>query len=1354
MATRIIAFEIEVDGVTRVIDSFEKLESVVGDVSKLFRQSDFGTDTYRALNKELGRLKQLQIDGRAEIRKSARESVIAADSGRRSYEALNAQLVNLRNQYRQLSEAERNAIGGAKLRNEINALDKELKKIDKSIGLYQRNIGAYGQAFKSLGDIVTAGIITGGVTRAIEVAAAAIQDAVLVTADFNRQMGIVKQVSGATAQEWDMLTTLARDLGASTEFTASQVAQLEIEYSKLGFSAKQIEELLPASLNAATVSGESLGRTAEVVGATVRAFGLEASETGRVVDVLAKTFASSALDLSKWDTAVSQVGAVSVATGKEIEEIAALLGVLANSGFDASVASTSLRNIFLETAQEGITLEEALDDVAGAENSLVRAFELFGKRGAAAAVALSRQREEAARLNAVIEDSEGFAKRSAEAIRQDLRGALDSALSAVEALQISFVSTFGDALTNGINNFATLVRLIAGLISGSEEATKQFAALKREFVTFLPLVASFAVALGILNFQLLAAALRALPAYILQTRLAAIASRGFALASAALTVVLNANPFVLAASAIALIIGALTTAYQRSETFRATLSALASVASEFFKIIKESVGGFVTAFTELAKGNFQNAAEAFSKSFVAANPVQLFASEGGRLAKAYAEGYQAELERSGEFAVDATGPGGESIGVDAVSGAAVTATSNTSNVTAEELQRQVEELAKELGEGGEQAGEDLMGGVGEGVDKATVETISKLKKQKQKLKKELAGLDTDSAEFAKVRSELVEVTRRLNELNVTSRNVGDRKVAVGFERLTELQSSLASSIKDAIAAGEPYDDLLASYADVTQRVNDANSEFEQAMESIADKTGPATTSVSALRDAVRLLQTALEESDGTNVEQLTNDLVAAEEKLKAAEDAIERARIRATEPSRTGVLETDIEDALQSIDTREQQRLQSLERLKLAEDDLAQARKQIELETDIEIAEQRLLLYREGSAEAIELERQIAAARQELADLGVEGAVRNSLEAIELQKERRIAAINAIITNEKQAEAEIEAIRTEANLEALRVRLNNEELTERQRLALKNEIAEQEIQLEKDKLDAIKQANILLNQELQDRLEAGLESLETIVNVVENSTEARANREVAAIESRYAREIELAEGNKERITALEEERDKQVEEIERAQFERAKRLQIASALISQAQGIVNILSAPTTIPDPLGRVYKGVQIALLLAQTASQISKISSQSFAGGGFTGSGEGKPDHTGHRPVGVVHEHEYVVPKDVLMSYRGAQLVAQLEMLRRRRARPGASSARGYVDGGLAIAAANPVLPGAGGGAGILTVRAEAEISESSITKIAEAVSNATQQGSRLGIIEGAEDRNRLAERQQLLDNTSSS
>ena len=96
--------------------------------------------------------------------------------------------------------------------------------------------------------------------------------------------------------------------------------------------------------------------------------------------------------------------------------------------------------------------------------------------------------------------------------------------------------------------------------------------------------------------------------------------------------------------------------------------------------------------------------------------------------------------------------------------------------------------------------------------------------------------------------------------------------------------------------------------------------------------------------------------------------------------------------------------------------------------------------------------------------------------------------------------------------------------------------------------------------------------------------------------------------------------------------------------------------------VIRVLSAASIIPEPANSVFKAIQIALVAATTAIQIATINrSTSFAKGGYTPKENNNPDGSGHTPVGVVHDGEYVVPKTVLRSGRGANLVSQLEDMR---------------------------------------------------------------------------------------------
>ena len=149
--------------------------------------------------------------------------------------------------------------------------------------------------------------------------------------------------------------------------------------------------------------------------------------------------------------------------------------------------------------------------------------------------------------------------------------------------------------------------------------------------------------------------------------------------------------------------------------------------------------------------------------------------------------------------------------------------------------------------------------------------------------------------------------------------------------------------------------------------------------------------------------------------------------------------------------------------------------------------------------------------------------------------------------------------------------------------------------------------------------------------------------------------------------------------------EKEREAIERKAFQRQKRLELAQIAISLAREIASInasaaanpLNAPTF--GAAGLSQASVLTGLAVARSAVQAGIIASQSFAEGGYTGSGFGSADSSGFKQAGVVHEGEYVVPKNVLESQRGSSLVGALEAMRTSRPQP--FSNIGFANGGFA-------------------------------------------------------------------------
>ena len=326
----------------------------------------------------------------------------------------------------------------------INVKERGAKKASKNVR------GLTG----SMRGLASSAMAVAGPIMAIGAAYKAISGSVRVGMAFEQSMANLKAVSGATVPQFKALEKMAKDLGGTTKFTASQVAGLGTEFAKLGFTSKEIQNVSKDTLMLAGAVGAELPRAAEVAGATLRGFGIKAKDTGRVTNMMAASFSGSALDMEKFAESMKVVAPVAKSAGFEIEDTTALLATLANVGIHGSMAGTGLKNVFIKMATEGSALSEALggtitsvDEMAPALMKLKEegltlgdAIGMVGRISGPAFLALVDGADSMKQLKNEFTGTNAAAEMYA--IQQDtLKGRTDELKSATEALGIELFST-------------------------------------------------------------------------------------------------------------------------------------------------------------------------------------------------------------------------------------------------------------------------------------------------------------------------------------------------------------------------------------------------------------------------------------------------------------------------------------------------------------------------------------------------------------------------------------------------------------------------------------------------------------------------------------------------------------------------------------------------------------------------------------------------------------------------------------------------------------------------------------------------------------------------------------------------
>lgn len=302
--------------------------------------------------------------------------------------------------------------------------------------------------------------------------------------DFEQANVNLSTIIGKNVKDIEALTYSAMELGRTTEYTASQVTLLQTELAKLGFKEGAIMQMQESVLHFATAIGTTLPEAAAMAGATLRMFELDAKDTTDTLGVLVQGANNSALSFSYYQTAMATVGPVAKTFGFSLRDTVALLGTLANAGFDASSAATATRNILLNLADSSGKLAVALGKPVSTFPELMSGLrqlkaqgvdlnttlELTDKRSVSAFNTFLDGADAALALRDSLEDVNGVLKNTAEERVNTVEGSVKLLQSAWEGLILSFKDSTGP-IKEVIDWLTKLIEVTSDLVSsGSKQS--------------------------------------------------------------------------------------------------------------------------------------------------------------------------------------------------------------------------------------------------------------------------------------------------------------------------------------------------------------------------------------------------------------------------------------------------------------------------------------------------------------------------------------------------------------------------------------------------------------------------------------------------------------------------------------------------------------------------------------------------------------------------------------------------------------------------------------------------------------------------------------------------------------------
>ena len=340
------------------------------------------------------------------------------------------------------------------LRVELSA---NIAKFEAAMGKAAKNMARTQRSFERFGSRASAAgrSLSVGLTAPLVAVGALAAKSFL---SFEQGMNKVAAVSGATEAEMAELTAIAKDLGATTSFSAAQAAEGLGFLAQAGFDATEASRALPGVLQLAAAGGIQLAEAADIATNVLAGYGLEVDQLARVNDVLAKASSSANTDVLQLGQAFKFAGPVASSAGVSFETSGAAMALMGNAGIQAEMAGTALRGAITKLvnpsaaasktmAALGISatdstgrlrpLDQIIEQLAPHADNTGAIMKIFGQRAGPAMSALISQGADALReMTTALEQSGGTAQEIADKKLAGLTGAWTKLKSATEGVLI------------------------------------------------------------------------------------------------------------------------------------------------------------------------------------------------------------------------------------------------------------------------------------------------------------------------------------------------------------------------------------------------------------------------------------------------------------------------------------------------------------------------------------------------------------------------------------------------------------------------------------------------------------------------------------------------------------------------------------------------------------------------------------------------------------------------------------------------------------------------------------------------------------------------------------------------------
>lgn len=379
-------------------------------------------------------------------------------------------------------------------------LSADMNSLNRQLSEARDQFNGTGQAAATFGEVLKANIASEAILGAIKKIVDGLRQAAAYCystgSSFEAGMSKVAAVSGASADDLERLTEKAKELGASTKFTATQTAEAMNYMAMAGWKTEEMLSGIDAVLGLAAASGGDLATTSDIVTDAITAFGLKAKDCAHFADVLAAASANANTNVALMGETFKYCAADAGSLGFSAEDTVMAIGLMASAGIKGSQAGTALRKLFTQmsgdltlTSKEfgDITVKTA--DASGEmrpfidivkdlreefsklndQDKTAAAKELVGQYAQTGFKTLmNASDEDFQKLTGAIQNCKGAAADMAETMEQNVSGAVTKMNSALEGVGIAVFDKFKGGLLDAVNIFTeTLGDLKTDIDGGS-----------------------------------------------------------------------------------------------------------------------------------------------------------------------------------------------------------------------------------------------------------------------------------------------------------------------------------------------------------------------------------------------------------------------------------------------------------------------------------------------------------------------------------------------------------------------------------------------------------------------------------------------------------------------------------------------------------------------------------------------------------------------------------------------------------------------------------------------------------------------------------------------------------------------